>query len=359
MSKIDVIYHELLKDILNNGTKKEDRTGIGTLSVFGRQLRYDMSNGFPLLTTKRIHVKSVIHELLWFLQGDTNIRYLAKNGVNIWNDWPYKKYKENFWKENPPMSGPYTDKLLSEEEFIKKIVEDEKFANEWGNLGPVYGKQWRFWQNEIVNYAGNKYQGEAIDQIRNIINDLKNNPDSRRIMCNAWNPSEIHNVALPPCHYGFQLWTRELTISERLDLADKKYPNFDIMDFGIPGHVTHKLIDETYPVPMRKVSLSWNQRSCDMGLGIPFNIASYAFLLEMFAQQANMITGELICNLGDAHIYNNHINELKEQLNRNTDEYNAPKLILNKADDILSYKFEDFQIIEYKSYPSIKMPVAI
>jgi thymidylate synthase len=162
MSKIDVIYHELLIDILNNGTKKEDRTGTGTLSVFGRQMRYDMSNGFPLLTTKRIHVKSVIYELLWFLQGDTNIRYLAKNGVNIWNDWPYKKYKENFMKENPPMSGPYTDKMLSEEEFIKKIVEDEKFANEWGNLGPVYGKQWRFWQNEIVNYAGNKYQGEAI-----------------------------------------------------------------------------------------------------------------------------------------------------------------------------------------------------
>lgn len=363
MSKIDVIYHDLLKDILSNGTKKQDRTGTGTVSVFGRQLRYDMSNGFPLLTTKRIHVKSVIYELLWFLQGNTNIQYLAQKGVNIWNDWPYKNYKTNWLKENPPMSGPYTESMLTEDEFIKKIAEDDKFAKEWGDLGPVYGKQWRFWQNEIVNYAGQKYDTQTIDQIQNIINDLKNNPDSRRIMCTAWNPSEIHNVALPPCHYGFQLWTRELSIFERIDLASKKYENFDIMDFGIPFSATHEDIDKYYPVPRRRVSLMWNQRSVDTLLGLPFNIASYAFLLEMFAQQADMVAGELTCNLGDTHIYLNHISYVEDQLSRDVEKFDAPTLTLNKADDILSYKFEDFKISEsYKenSYPNWKnVPIAV
>ncbi len=352
MAKIDILYHELLKDILENGTKKADRTGTGTISVFGRQLRYDMGNGFPLLTTKRLHTKSIFYELLWFLQGDTNIKYLAENGVGIWNEWPYKKYCENYLKENPAFGGPYEEKQLTQDEFVEKIISDPEFAEKWGDLGPVYGKQWR-------DFNG-------VDQIAQVIEKLRNKPDDRRIMVSAWNPAELDNVALPPCHYGFQLWTRELTTKERLEWAKNAYANlvsaegwenlfadeagaiewFDSYDIG--KHA-----------PRRKVSLMWNQRSTDCGLGLPFNIASYAALLTMFAQQANMIAGELICNSGDTHIYLNHIEQIKTQLERDVKKYNAPMLKLTKADDISSYKFSDFEIVDYQADPNIKMQVSV
>jgi len=362
MAKIDKIYHDLLKDILENGTKKADRTGTGTISVFGRQLRYDMGNGFPLLTTKRLHTKSIFHELLWFLQGETNIRYLAENGVNIWNEWPYKKYCENYLKENPAFSGPYEDKQLTQEEFIDKIISDADFAEKWGDLGPVYGKQWRFWGpikgNGSVSF---------IDQIATAVNKLNEKPDDRRIMVTAWNPAELDNVALPPCHYGFQLWTRELTTKERLDWAKHAYANL----VSAEGW-DNLFADETAAIewfdsydigkhaPKRKISLMWNQRSVDTLLGLPFNIASYAFLLEMYAQQSNMIAGELICNLGDTHIYTNHVSYVKEQLERDVNKHPAPKLKLTKADDIFSYKFSDFEIEGYTCYPNWKnVPIAV
>lgn len=290
---------------------------------------------------------------MWFLQGDTNIKYLAESGIGIWNEWPYKKYCENYLKENPAFGGPYEEKQLTQDEFVEKIISDPEFAEKWGDLGPVYGKQWR-------NFNG-------VDQIAQVIEKLRNKPDDRRIMVSAWNPAELDNVALPPCHYGFQLWTRELTTKERLEWAKNAYANlvsaegwenlfadeagaiewFDSYDIG--KHA-----------PRRKVSLMWNQRSVDTLLGLPFNIASYAALLEMFAQQSNMIAGELICNLGDTHIYTNHVSYVKEQLERDVNKHPAPRLKLTKASDILSYKFSDFEIEGYTYYPNWKnVPIAV
>jgi len=375
MAKIDIIYHDLLKDILENGTRKADRTGTGTISVFGRQLRYDMGNGFPLLTTKRLHTKSIFHELLWFLQGDTNIKYLAENGVSIWNEWPYKKYCENYIKENPAFSGPYEDKQLSQEEFIEKIITDNEFAQKWGDLGPVYGKQWvswESWQDATVDEDdryGNRSAIEkvTVNQIHKVIDSLRNKPDDRRMMVTAWNPAQLDNVALPPCHYGFQMWTRELTTQERLEWAKNAYSHLVDEKSWVNLFANEEAAIEWFEsfdigklAPKRKLSLMWNQRSVDTFLGLPFNIASYAFLLEMFAQQANMIAGELICNLGDTHIYTNHVDYVKQQLERDVNKHQAPKLLLNKAHDIDSYKFEDFTIEGYTYYPNWKnVPIAV
>lgn len=261
-------YLDLLQDILDNGVHKGDRTGTGTQSVFGRQLRYDLSEGFPLVTTKRIHLKSVIHELLWFLSGDTNISYLKENGVKIWDDW----------------------------------------ADENGDLGPVYGSQWRTWE------APN---GEKIDQIAAVIDSIKNNPDSRRHLVSAWNVAEINNMKLPPCHFAFQFYVAE-----------------------------------------GKLSCMLTMRSVDTFLGLPFNIASYALLTHMIAQQCDLEVGEFIWSGGDVHIYSNHVEQVKTQLER--EPYALPKLVIKrKPDSIIDYTFEDFEFENYQHHPGIKAPIAV
>ena len=261
-------YHDLLQHILDKGAKKEDRTGTGTISVFGYQMRFDLNEGFPCLTTKKVHMRSIIHELLWFLKGDTNIQYLKENNVSIWDEW----------------------------------------ADENGNLGPVYGSQWRSWPCA---------DGRQIDQITKIIDQLKNNPDSRRIIVSAWNVAEIENMALPPCHAFFQFY-----------VADGK------------------------------LSCQLYQRSADTFLGVPFNIASYALLTLMVAQVCNLKPGDFIHTLGDAHLYSNHIEQANLQLTR--DFRKLPKMKINpEVKDIFEFKYEDFELENYDPHPHIKAAVAI
>jgi thymidylate synthase len=294
MNNLDKQYTDLLQDILDNGVTKSDRTGTGTISVFGRQIRHKMSDGFPLLTTKKMAWKSVVTELLWFLRGDTNIKFLVDNGCHIWDGDAYK----NYCNQIPEYSKQFT---MSKEEYIDKIKTDQMFAFKWGELGPIYGAQWRRW------FPGGK------DQIANLINDLKTNPDSRRLMVNAWNVGELDQMILPPCHFGFQVYTRELSLEERLQVWNIK--------FGFANEEQKNQFDpnvhlDTHGIPTRAISLMFNMRSVDTFLGLPFNIASYGLLLEIIAKAVNMVPDELIGNLGDTHLYSNHIEQAKEQIGR-------------------------------------------
>jgi len=365
MNNLDARYQALLEDILHWGVEKKDRTGTGTISVFGRQIRHKMSEGFPLLTTKKIAWNVMVAELLWFLRGDTNIKFLLDYNCNIWNGDAYKRYERaRTWElqDVPPMN-----------EFIKKIKEDETFRKTWGELGPIYGKQWRSWGERKHDSISNEYF-IGIDQIQNLIDELKSNPDSRRLMVNAWNVGELDQMVLPPCHYGFQVYTRELSIEERLDLASKTYDVFDPFDFGIPAVINHNEIDKLYPVPKRAISLMWNQRSVDTFLGLPFNIASYGLLLEIIAREVNMIPDELIGNLGDVHLYSNHIEQAKEQISRTPFELPSVKITERNwymhekvkehlgektfNEKILSYRPDCFELINYQSHPKIKAPLS-
>lgn len=261
-------YHQLLRRVLDEGVKKEDRTGTGTLSVFGHQMRFNLNDGFPMVTTKKIHMKSIVHELLWFLQGDSNIKYLKDNGVSIWNEW----------------------------------------ADENGDLGPVYGVQWRSWKT---------HDGRTIDQIKNLIEMIKKNPDSRRLIVSAWNVSDVDKMALPPCHTLFQFY-----------------------------------------VANNKLSCQLYQRSADIFLGVPFNIASYALLTMMVAQVCGLGVGDFVHTMGDAHLYSNHIEQAQLQLTR--EYYALPTLKMNPAvKDIFGFKFEDFTLENYQAHPHIKAPVAV
>jgi len=312
MNSLDKQYQSLLQDILDNGVEKKDRTGTGTISVFGRQIRHKMSEGFPLLTTKKMYFKGIVTELLWFLRGETSIEYLLENDCNIWTGDAYKNYM-NKWAEKLPRIGPCT-----QEEFINKIKTDDEFAKKWGELGPIYGKQWRNWETikqggyQLKN--GNEGVGTAkkhIDQIANLINELKTNPDSRRLMVSAWNVGELDQMVLPPCHYGFQVYTRELSQDERFRLYVKRdNPLYPLNVEDVDKYLT--LIG----IPTRAISLMWNQRSVDSFLGLPFNIASYGLLLEIIAKEVNMVPDELIGNLGDVHLYSNHVEQAKEQIGR-------------------------------------------
>jgi thymidylate synthase len=312
MNKIDKQYTGLLQDILDNGVEKKDRTGTGTISVFGRQIRHKMSEGFPLLTTKKMPWKSIVTELLWFLRGDTNIKFLLDYDCHIWTGDAKKNYDKQFseyWK-----SGDNSPKYnnISNEEFEKRVRTDEEFSKKWGELGPIYGNQWRNWgskyeTNHILTTTTKRKPG--IDQIQNLINDLKANPDSRRLMVNAWNVGELDQMVLPPCHYGFQVYTRELSLEERVEM---------IRPFGMDALIPEareKWMEEN-SIPKRAISLMWNQRSVDTFLGLPFNIASYGLLLEIIAKEVNMVPDELIGNLGDVHLYSNHIEQAKEQIGR-------------------------------------------
>lgn len=314
MNPLDQQYQSLLQDILDNGTIKGDRTGTGTTSVFGRSIRHHMRDGFPLLTTKKMYTKGIINELLWFLRGDTNIQWLVLNKCNIWVGDAYKKYLHTL--ANHPTIHANRFEPLSKEDFIEQIKTDDQFAQEYGDLGPIYGEQWR-------NFGGTKYAQEiddkgnpttwentgGIDQIANMFNTLKNNPDGRRIMVSAWNPQNVHLATLPPCHYGFQVYTRKLSQNARWTWY-KKNGGSDMHH----DHIEMEMDEKN--VPTREVSLLWNQRSVDTFLGLPFNIASYGFLLHIIAKVVNMVPGEIVGFLGDTHLYSNHLDKAREQISR-------------------------------------------
>ncbi len=299
-------YLDLLKDVRDNGTGKDDRTGTGTSSVFGRQLRCDLSEGFPLLTTKKVFLKGIIHELLWFVRGDTNIRYLVKNGVGIWNEWPFQNYlnKQGLADDLVKHSREWHVKLA---EFVTQVRDDAEFAKQWGELGPVYGKQWR-------NFSG-------IDQLEWVLDEIKTNPSSRRLIVSAWNPAEIEEMAkagLPPCHTLFQFYVSQ----------------------------------------DNKLSCQLYQRSADLFLGVPFNIASYALLTMMVAQVCDLELGDFVHTFGDCHIYNNHVEQMDEQLAREPKA--LPTMHINlEVKSLFDFKFEDFDLQDYDPYPPIKAPVAV
>ena len=351
MNKLDKQYQDLLQSILDYGVKKKDRTGTGTKSIFGYIIRHNMKDGFPLLTTKKMAWKTIVTELLWFLRGDTNIKYLVDNDCHIWDGDAFKNFMTT--SEGDP------DMIWNQDQFIHLIKTNDEFAKEWGELGPIYGAQWRNWntkQFESLNDGnfGHRYNDVRIDQIQNLINDLKTNPDSRRLMVSAWNVGELDQMVLPPCHYGFQVYTRELSLEERLDLASKTYDVFDPLDFSIPAKVDHDEIDKLYPVPKRAISLMWNQRSCDVPLGIPMNIASYGLLLMMIADEVNMIPEELIGSLGDCHIYLNQIDGVKEQIGR--EPFELPTV--HVRDGIHCSSVNDVILENYQSHPKIYFPLS-
>jgi len=361
MNTLDKKYQQLLSDIIAFGVEKKDRTGTGTISEFGHQIRHKMSEGFPLLTTKKMAWKQIVSELLWFLTGQTNIQFLLKHNNHIWDGDAYKNYtKEVNELIDGYMSGdiigtqPHIDDMfsnpddltpLTKEEFIDKIKTNKEFANKWGDLGPIYGKQWRQWKGE----------NGKIDQIDDLIQNLKENPDSRRLMVSAWNVGELDQMVLPPCHYGFQVWTRELSYSERYKIWFNR--NYETGMEYYEGNVPN--FDDTYyePTPTRAISLMWNQRSVDTFLGLPFNIASYGLLLHIIANEVNMVPDELIGNLGDTHLYSNHIEQAKEQISR--ESFDLPKLKTNaKIDGICCNVPDDFELIGYQSHAAIKAPLS-
>ena len=380
MNNIDKTYQALLQDILINGVEKGDRTGTGTISVFGRQIRHNMSEGFPLLTTKKMAWKVMVAELLWFLRGDTNIKFLLDYDCHIWDGDAYKHYIQviegvidgyrcgDIMGMQPHMEKWFSnaDELtpLTKEEFIKNIKTDEEFAKRWGDLGPIYGAQWRNWRKV----------GENIDQIQNLINELKTNPDSRRLMVSAWNVGELENMVLPPCHYGFQVYTRELSTEERYHMWFNNNSQQGMERFYDSGKLPN--FDDPYyePTPTRAISLMWNQRSVDTFLGLPFNIASYALLLKIIAREVNMVPEDLIGNLGDVHLYSNHIEQAKMQILRKP--FKLPKVTITERnwyqhekvkehlgektfiEKILSYRPDCFELSGYESHSGIKAPLS-
>lgn len=350
-NSIDGKYKNLLEDILENGNVKNTRNG-KTLSVFGRSIRHNMSEGFPAITTKKLAFKTMVTELLWFMRGSTNIKYLVDNNCHIWDGDCYKAYCKIARSVEEPDYDIHVDdpmqnctRLMTQKEFINKIKINDEFAKEYGELGPIYGYQWRNWNG-------------SIDQLQNLINDTVKNPDSRRLTVSAWNPSDIKNQTLPPCHDRFQVYTRELSYEERMQILMEKTSG----KYNAGNESDNPLAQ--YNIPDRAVSLSFNMRSNDVPLGLPFNIASYGLLLEIIGRMVNMKPDELIANLGDAHIYENQIKGVKKQLTRNA--FELPNLIIpeninfgGSIDDFLnSCDRDSFKLEGYKSHPSIEMPLS-
>lgn len=360
-------YLGLLQEVLTLGHKKADRTGTGTISHFGTRMRFDLQDGFPMVTTKKLHLRSIIHELLWFLNGDTNVKYLNDNGVTIWDAWAVTKEEaergENInisWvRAKSPIVVPPDFDGWSWTEVLDWFASAHLDVNEFmyrkvGDLGPVYGKQWRSW----YTFPG----VENIDQISQAIDQLRNDPDSRRIIVSAWNVGELDQMALAPCHSFFQFYTRELYIDERLYWLETNNPE----QFNSPCFTNDAVTDDAlmhaemdkYDIPRRALSCQLYQRSADCFLGVPFNVASYALLIHMVAQQVNMTVGDFVWTGGDTHIYSNHMEQVKEQLTRNP--LPLPKLVIKrKPDSIFDYKFEDFELADYQSHAPIKAPVAV
>jgi thymidylate synthase len=378
MNRLDKRYQDLLQDILDNGVVKTDRTGTGTISVFGRQIKHKMSQGFPLLTTKKMAWKTMVTELLWFLRGDTNIKFLVDNDCHIWDGDAYKNYvnktNEDIFKSDITLPPSYYP--IDKDKFINKIKTDDEFAKEWGDLGPIYGKQWRKWVRKTTRDEKIVEPGvyeTSIDQIQNLINELKTNPDSRRLIVSAWNVGELDQMVLPPCHYGFQVYTRKLSAEEMWDLlknkvGEERFKSMvdDIVPFG--GGLSEEL--GSYKIPKRAISLMWNQRSVDTFLGLPFNIASYGLLLEILANEVNMMPEDLIGNLGDVHLYSNHIEQAKEQIKREPYK-NLPVLKFSPIqlahfehhrdtfeDHIKESQPHQFIIDGYECHPTIKAPLS-
>lgn len=308
---VDTIYLQLLERILKEGTQKTDRTGTGTLSLLGHQMRFDLSQGFPLLTTKKVPIKAIIHELLWFLRGDSNLKYLADNNVHIWDEWPYKAYLTRNAIPVPPTGSDEWNTGIKA--FIEKIKSDDAFAKDYGNLGPIYGYQWRNWP------APN---GEHIDQIKNVIEQIKHSPDSRRMIVSAWNVADIDEMAkagLPPCHCLFQFY-----------------------------------------VANGKLSCQLYQRSCDTFLGVPFNIASYSLLVMIIAQVTGLEPGEFVWTGGDTHLYLNHLDQVHTQLSRKDDIRPMPTMKINKdKKNVEDFTIEDFELVDYNPHDAIKAPIAV
>jgi thymidylate synthase len=405
MNKLDKQYTALLQDILDNGVTKQDRTGTGTLSVFGRQIRHKMSEGFPLLTTKKMYFKGIVTELLWFLRGDTNIKYLVDNDCHIWDGDAYKNYlkwineQSKSFKEQGIFRDPWT-----KEQYIEQI----KLGNvddDLSDLGPVYGKQWRDWGGyEKMDNIGNKYYTykiDGIDQIQNSINLLKTDPDSRRNRVSAWNVGELDQMTLPPCHTDFQFYTRELSFEERSQYKRGNKETYPVSKWRDDMGISKEEYFNQIGIPTRAISLMWNQRSVDTFLGLPFNIASYGLLLEIIAKEVNMVPDELIGNLGDTHLYLDHIEQAKEQIGRelsleerhqlalpiwkekygpladmmvmtNVDNtpykiptrtrepFPLPKLFFKyeKETYIDNYELDGFILKDYQSHPTIKAPLS-
>lgn len=312
------VYLDLCHHVLDKGVKRDDRTNTGTYSVFGYQMRFDLQKGFPLLTTKSVPFRLIASELLWFIKGDTNIRYLLENNNNIWNEWAFKRWVESDEYTGPDMTDfgnrSQVDSEFNEQYqeqmtlFKEKVLNDETFANKYGDLGYVYGKQWRDWKTTT---------NETIDQLKDVINEIKTNPYSRRHIVSAWNPEDIPHMALPPCHTLFQFYVSD-----------------------------------------GKLSCQLYQRSGDIFLGVPFNIASYALLTHLIAHECGLEVGEFIHTLGDAHIYINHVEQVKTQLGRDVRE--LPTLTLNKAkESIFDFEMSDFEIKNYNPHPTIKAPIAV
>ena len=364
-NSVDKQYLSFLENILRNGVEKEDRTGTGTISIFGYQMRFNMKEGFPLLTSKKIFTKGVIHELIWFLRGDTNIKYLLENGVHIWDGDAYKNYIKHVtldgsgkWcKVVHGSDGNVHPEPYSKEEFIQEILNDDEFCQKWGELGPVYGAQWRRWGGKEKVTAGwhhgspSEYRDiNKNDQISDLIRDLKTNPDSRRLIVSAWNVEKLSQMTLPPCHFVFQCYTSEIPYNERIKLwCDSLGKSLHYAeDFN-----KEKL--DSLGVPSRKLDLMWTQRSCDTPLGIPFNIASYALLLHLLANEVNMVANDLIFSGGDCHIYVNQIKGVNEQLKRET--FELPKLKLHNK-SIFDLKYDDIEILNYQSSPTIHFPLS-
>jgi len=384
MNKLDLDYQNLLKDILENGMEKKDRTGTGTISVFGRQIRHKMSDGFPIITTKKMAFKTIVTELLWFLNGRTDLRWLLERNNTIWVGDAMKNYEKHNGKIE---CGPF---ITEQEWFINEVLTNDEFSEKWGALGNIYGHQWRSWNGidweSFLNSDnldekdrdarhGLFYKESEIDQITKLINDLKNNPDDRGLIVSAWNVGDLSNMVLRPCHNFFQVYTRELTDKERYDIwfvnnyetgMERYFDPNKLPDFDNPYYE---------PTPKRAISLMWNQRSGDFPLGIPFNISSYGLLLEIIAKVVNMVPDELIGNFGDSHIYLNQIDGIKEQLKRLP--YDLPKLILNtefwptkthecgEGDFTDNIDFlikgiqpDDFQLQNYQAHPKIFYPLS-
>lgn len=322
----DTQYIDLVLDILENGVEKGDRTGTGTKSAFAREMRFDLSDGtIPLLTTKKMHTKSIIHEIIWYLSGDTNIKYLHDNGVRIWNEW----------------------------------------ADENGDLGPVYGKQWRRWPKVTgskINYEVDpprpEIEYEYIDQIADVIDKLRFNPNDRRMLVNSWNVGQLDDMALPPCHYAFQFWTNPRSWEDRFNELKQKVGEEEARSMFVAYNDIETAFSD-YKISRGSLSCLLNQRSCDVGLGVPFNIAQYSILTHMVAQVTGWEAGEFIWRGGDVHVYNNHVDALREQLSRAIC-FPSPRLVLNPdVKEINDFKFEDFEIVGYQSHETLKMDVSV